>query len=909
MSQFLKRFLFIHLIISLVMTTQGLAQDYKYRFGMGDSLLTDKKERVIINNLRIYNINNKYLQMGVQVKVPHEWRLIGGKESSNISSFLLKPVDTFILPLNLVRNESNTNGWQRIEVKVFQRQIKDTQTYYYYIGTAVDYGLVVNVDDEPITVETKDTVSLQAYVKNTGNIAQKLTLNWNSLPFNLNENEIFTLQPGRDTFIKHYIKVANNAFRESDRVGVALTIFQGGKLVNQYPFTLVHPQSRVTAHTSAYDLIPITLQGGYINSGPNYSYYGGISGSYVFSNDDRVQFGYRTKQMGTVTNTLESNPFYLRFQHKQLTVNAGQVSAPYGFQAYGQGVSVEYKTENKTNYRVQGIVHNNALYQADNYSGEVNYHPGKFDIQHGIVYNRDMSYQKEDFMQYNQLAWHPNDNWNVQLNAAADAGKYTDDPQADFGYGGGYLASYKSKSLEVSSAMQRFNPAMPGLYKGLQSQLHSLKWKFDERSLGIFYSSNKLMQNIYRDSFFNSDIFSYNMEQWGITGSWTKQNKFFVTATLGMMNGQALFSGLSNFYSADASFGMKTGNVDLNLNLRNGIGKTNGSEKIAFANSTDLSFRSKVVSLNANYNRFPTASAEHSSDVVETVNGNANVYFGLWRKHLQGTLGANAFKTLSQESINYGLGGSLKYISKGGGLLIDLTANIPLKSTKGEFIPLSNQKSIMLTVSKNLNIPVLFRKKYSDLNVLVFNDANSNGRHDHNEEMLPQVKMDISGSAFITDGSGKVRYKNIEEKGYDISFVNSGVTGFVPTGGVIQQAEVGRKRKIVEVPFKQGKMLTGNIAIVQDSFSKANFTPDGIKIIVIDTSGNTYYSLTDRNGDFSFALPAGIYNVSLNPKIFENSYFKPEKSTFTVDFTDKESESIQFVIKQNKRRIRNVKFD
>jgi len=909
MSTFFKRFLFIHLIISLTMASQSLAQDYKYRFGMGDSLLTDKKERVIINNLRIYNINNKYLQMGVQVKVPHEWRLIGGRQSSDISSFLLKPVDTFILPLNLVRNESNTNGWQRIEIKVFQRQIKDTQTYYYYIGTAVDYGLVVNVDDEPIGVEAKDTVNLQAYLKNTGNIAQKLTLNWNSLPFNLNENQIFTLQPGRDTFIKHYIKVAKSAFRESDKVSVFLTIFQGAKVVNQYPFVLVNPQSRVAAHRSAYDLIPITLQGGYINSGNNYSYYGGITGSYIFPNDDKVQFGYRTKQMGTVTNTFESNPFYLRYQHKQLSVNAGQVSAPYGFQAYGQGLSLEYKTENKTDYKVQGIVHTSSLYQADNYSGEITYHPGQFDINHGIIYNRDMSYEREDFMQYNQLKWHPNDHWDVQLNAAANAGKYTDDPQTDFGYGGGYVAAYKSKSFEASSAMQRFNPAMPGLYKGLQTQLHSLKWKFDDRSLGVFYSSNKLMQNIYRDSFFNSDIFSYNMEQWGITGSWSKENKFFVTATLGMMNGQALFSGLSNFYSADASFGMKTGNVDLNLNLRNGIGKTNGSDKIAFANSTDLSFRSKVVSMNVNYNRFPMASAEHANDLVETINGNANVYFGLFRRHVQGTLGANAFKTLSQESINYGLGGSLKYISKGGGLLIDLSGNIPLKSTKGEFIPLSNQKAIMLTVSKNLNIPVLFRRKYSDLNVLVFNDANSNGRRDHNEQALPQVKMDIGDNTFITDKFGKVGYRNIDKKEYEISFVNSGVTGFVPADGVIQSADVSKRRKNIEVPFKRGKILTGNITIVQDSFSKANFTPDGIKIIVIDTAGNTYYGLTDRNGDFSFALPSGVYNVSLNPKIFEKSYFRPEKSSFTVDFTDKESESIQFVIKQNARRIRNVKFD
>jgi hypothetical protein len=398
------------------------------------------------------------------------------------------------------------------------------------------------------------------------------------------------------------------------------------------------------------------------------------------------------------------------------------------------------------------------------------------------------------------------------------------------------------------------------------------------------------------------------MEQWGITGTWTKQNKLYISATLGMMSGQAMFSGLTSFYSADANMGLKMRNSELNLSLRNGIGRPDKDGKIAFANSTDFSFRSKAFNLNANYNRFPMYSAEHSDNVIETVNGSANVYFSFLNR-FHATLGANAFKTLSQESVNYGVGGSVKYMSAGGSFLVNLAANIPLKSTQGDFIPLSNQKSIMLTVSKNLNLPVLFRKKYSDLRVLVFEDRNNNGRYDRSENLLPQVNMQIDHNAFITDNSGKATYRNIEQKSYELSFVNSSVNDYVPASGVIQYAEVGKKRKTIQVPFKQGRKLTGNISIVQDSFSKANFTPDGIKIIVIDSSGNTFYALTDRNGNFSFSLPEGIYNVSLNQKIFENSYFSPEKSSFTVDFTEKETESIQFVIKQNQRRIRNVKFD
>lgn len=880
---------------------------------MGDSLLTDKTNKILINNFRLFNINNRNLQMGVELDIPNDWRLLGDSNARK-QLFLLRPIDTVIIPLNLVRLRYKNPGWDRVTIKVFNRQIQDSQTYYYYIGTAADSSVAVSIDQSPISVDGLKEVKLPLYVKNTGNVLQEITAVWYSDDLKIKESSRFSLQPGQDTAFRKVLSFAGAAFNKSQNQNVNLKVFGNKKVFQNEWYTLSKSRSEIKSHASAYNCLPVRLFAGFLNSGDNYSFYGGINGSWVLDNNTDVQFSYQTKQIGNLPgNDFQQNPFSLKIRHKRWTATAGQAIVPTGFQVVGQGLGLTYTLPDKSYFGVQAVIHsNNPFYKSDNYSAVASYRTGnRTSLEHQAIYNNDIYNKVNSYLLNNQFTYSIEKLLEVKISGNVGKQQYTSAiarSNSNWGVGGGYSLIYKPSIFSITSSVVYNSGSMPGYFNGLTSHNHGIGVTLGKKTFTLFYTNSKFTQNIYRDSFFNSDVFSYNVEQYGLNISSQINDQLDISTSLGRMKGQALFQGMSSFYSVDGNLNWRKKSNTLSLNIRNGIGK-NPNGGTAYANSSTVSVRTKFAFASINYNYFPADGGEESSrGTTETVNSSFGTNFGLFHQRLNIGLYGNMFKTLYEKKVNYGVGGNINYRGKSD-LMVNLSGNIPLSNIEGSVVPVANQKSIMLTISKTLNLPLLYKRNYHDMKVVLYHDINNNGIKDINDTVIRKATLAVKSQNMVTDKKGAAHLKNISSGKYELSFINTNTYKLIPSNGPIQYAEAKSKNLTVEIPFKIGKQLNGNIRIIRDSFSRVSFTPDGIKVILIDEHGNTYNALTDEKGNFSFSLPAGKYNISLNAKTFENSDFKPKVASFEVDLSEKDEQFVQFEIQQKKRKVRNVSFD
>jgi len=844
----------------------------------------------------------------MSIRTSENWQVIGQKRGN--FTFSLNVTDTLIIPLNLRRTKQSSAGWQAVEIKLFNTQIADTQTYLYHIGIQEESKLIVQGQDEPIEIDNEASVILPLYIRNSGNVSQDVRIKWQYTPFSLNESIIVPLAAGADTMFQKSIKIPSDAFKRYSRHTVAVEVGDdGNKRVVSYEFSKA--KSSLKQHKSAYSQIPLHLRTGVLSVGDQFSYYFGVSGSYIFDKENDLQFFYQSKQLGNVINTLQQNPFSIRYRHKKWVASAGQVAAPFGFQVYGQGFSLAYLDADKSEFSVTGILHRkNDFFQSDNFAARGRYHFKSLVVSHEGIVNVDHMRQVNSYLLNNEIGIINRKQVNLSLLAGVGMEEIKVPASirgVTFGYGGGYNFFIKGKSIEAASTFQYYSPEMPGFYKGYLNHNHNINWKRGNRTVGLFYSSSFIQQNIYRDSLFNSDILSYNIDHYGINTGWSNK-ELSVNVGIGIMNGGSSFSNLSNFLSGNLNVNWVKGDKNLSLILRNGVGKDPTTNTNQYVSINSLSLNTRFLMVSANYNRFPDGT-ESTGNGTESINGLVGANFAFIERRLFCNLNYNVFKTLKSAEVRHGFGGALSYKTKTGGLLVSLTANVPVTGVDGELIPLDRQRNITLNVSKSLSIPVLVDREYQKLSILIYHDLNNNGIRDTEDSIMRGVKLTIGSEPFITNKFGMVRYKNIETGIYAVSFVNTNVSNLIPAGSPVQYIDV-KRNTYEEIPFKAGRELKGAVVIKRDSFSKVNFTPDGIKVIAIDSVGNKYYTVADKTGNFSFSLPAGEYNVGLSASAFEGSDFKPKRYSFDINLQENsEIPPVNFIIVEKNRRVRKVEFD
>jgi hypothetical protein len=225
---------------------------------------------------------------------------------------------------------------------------------------------------------------------------------------------------------------------------------------------------------------------------------------------------------------------------------------------------------------------------------------------------------------------------------------------------------------------------------------------------------------------------------------------------------------------------------------------------------------------------------------------------------------------------------------------LSINSNISLLNKQGSYLS--------VTVRKSLSLPLYKNAVSNNFKAVLFRDKNSDNLFNEDDEVIPNVNVMVNGELVQTDNKGIIIFKNIGSSSLrlDLSHIND--RGWMPTNGYSQALQPLSKEKTVQIPFRTGKSIVGQLVLVADDKSNVGFELDQIRITATNEKGENFYCLTDAEGKFNFNLPTGIYTVSINASVFDNE-FRPVELSKTIDLVNNSITDVQFEIRQKKRQI------
>ncbi len=230
-------------------------------------------------------------------------------------------------------------------------------------------------------------------------------------------------------------------------------------------------------------------------------------------------------------------------------------------------------------------------------------------------------------------------------------------------------------------------------------------------------------------------------------------------------------------------------------------------------------------------------------------------------------------------------------------------------------------------IRKSFGIP-LNRKKFHIVEIIVFKDVNGNGRLDAGEETVENMLINIRTSKttepdpndsmayyaqdnlvnyeLLTGKDGTVKFDNLPTGFYSIKALPLTESGGWFYDKVVQEMISSRKK--IYLPLNKAARMTGNIVMERDKYSKIEGEIDlsRIRVTAVSSTGQTYSTLTGKNGEFNMFLPVGEYMIDIN-KTALGDLFEFVTSNVKINLNDpNNSYSITFYVRE-KKRMMNIK--
>jgi len=901
---------------------QAQAQHCKfYEISFKDSLVADNENNILFNTIRLKNPGVKRIRLSVIISIPQNWKsltrdqYVSGKEIK----YELVPGQVKNMSLNLLKQPKTPADWDSVKIAVWVKNVTDTHWHYYHIRAKAEPRMSAQYITEDIDLEKKpDNIPLSFTLKNTGNVADNYTITWQNQYLELEDKLQIRLAPGKDTTVTYYLNIPNEKWHNWYNTNTVLLIKGSGNNSYTHAYRIIKHRSFIKETESAYPVIPLTLEAGGLNQKDRYLYFLGVRGSVHFGENNDLNFFYRSKQLGSEVYGIQQNMYLVDYSYHKWHISAGTIpSVQRFFISNGRGVSTGYRWNEKKEIIVAATLRDpNFYYTSNNFSLLARYPIGNVLCKSTVTANLDNDKALNGYVLSNEMQIIKNSHLSLDVNADAGLEEKTrfvpGIKRETIGGGAGYTFSYKTDQWSFYSNAEYYNNTFPGLNKGLSLQSHQLTYNFNNTFLGAFYSSNHLNTTYFKDTLYNTDVLKYNTEKYGITTGIKDPNNS-VGLSFGIMKFTGISEfGLNNLYFADLNYMWKPAkDMYIMINSQNAFkDKVDAKRSNAYITSTLSSFKYKWVGFSAAYTSRPIFGQENFNEVIksydETISGGPFLNYHLFKDKLSGLVKYQVSKSVYDQVIRTSLGGNLNYNSVKLGLSMQFYANIPLTniSSGGNKLPYSEERFMNLSVTKQLMVPVVTNRKRYNLELVLYRDGNNNSRKDKAEPAIKKIRVEINDNEVLyTDDEGTIKYRNIEKGTYTLRLFPVEKLGLIPSNGMEQIVSVTGNTTL-EIPYKKGKRVTGNIKIIRDSFSTTVYGADNIKITAIDTGGKKFNTFSDNAGNFSFYLPAGIFTVSLNPAAFEGGDFKPDQMSYKADLIRKEEEKIFFTIRQKARKVR-----
>ncbi len=902
----------VTLLITCFIQTSA-QQPSKFTSSFIDSVTALPSQRIINNVLTIKNIDNADIHLQVDFQVPSGWKCLATTEQVTIA-----PHTARAFPLTIIAIPTASANWQPFKMVITQINNGQKDTLQFFIKTVAvkKFTAKLLTPDIRLTKDNKN-IPVKVYVKNTGNITNSFTIQAYNSFFEWKHTKEIELLPGQDTIYHTMLKILPGKWQNLKNETIHVEVMDTFIRSKDYSFAVERALENYKMHNSAYSTLPLEIGFGYLNFNNQANYFGEAKGSFDISHKRKISFYFRSKQIG-VMNQLQRNLFGINYISDKLRISLGTQNNNNYFITDGYGGSIAYRLKKNTEVRLATSIHtSNSYYKNDNTEATIKYAVKKIKVENVISVNTDHETDVKSYLLTNKIILADKNNIHWDIKAGVGRNNYNNNVRNKLPEKWGPMAGYsfysQRKKIYINSNLDYYSIDFPGLYNGFLSQNHLIKYQGKHGSGGLFYQANKINSNFFIDTVYGSNAFSFNTSRYGVQSDWYN-DVHSVSLSLGTFyqNGTSS-SDLNRYKFSDFSYSLSSGKkFKFNINSFNGIGRLesgNKNSKMLWLNSSGAS-----VSYTDNIGisgMFISNPIIESDSVKRTLTAyrqtfNISTFMGvLIFKKLFVNAGYNYAKSLYDSNSTSFISSRINYNNYDRGLTFSFFGSIPIKKSNAPIFG-RNSNYFNVSLQKRLNVPVFFRKKYYSLKLIVFNDVNSNGIKDKEEAGLEQVPVYIDHHLLLSNRQGIAVYENIPKKEYEIDLKNAtGVKGLVPANGNIQKALVNGSMTYL-IPFKKSKVISGRIIVKLDSMGTTKFTPDGIKVTVTDSLGNTYQKITDDKGEFFFNLPANYYTVSLNPEAF-NDYLKPKVLLFSIDLVNKEEEVTNFTIVEKARKVNFLK--
>lgn len=857
----------------------------------------------------LYNllkIKSEGRSVTVTIKPPAGWRLLG-KDS------LRTPATSdsiYYLSITLVRQAGASAIFQPVGIRLSREGVERViDTFFYIRAVALDDFSVTTPQETIELLQDAKTVTIPVLIKNKGTTTGHYRVAFKQPGITFDEYFSLRLPPGADSLLLCRIGVVPNRFTGQQKISI--TVKDSTGMVYSLPVLLrkLNPSGKL--HPTRYADFPGVIETGVMMVDKLLSYYGAAQASLTLPKGS-IDLSFRSKLYG-LANTLERNIFSAQIRHGRWDITAGQLNDIRHFFSYGRGIRAQFNARGGYQLGVQAIVHSlPGIFTNNSYSLSMQKQQGDLLVLNRLVANIDSKKGLEEYLVYNEYAWKPAEGVSLKFNMAVGWQKFLRFPvrsSGDPAIGVGYDFTAVRKKREWSSTWQYHHDHFPGVDKGFRNHQHQIRWIGKNRYFDLFYQYNRVVSTLLLDTIYYADAFRFNREKWGGRVGFRKERLDF-SFSMGLFRQTGLLGSQLPTYQFGELFFSVMGKSTQRFTFKSLSGYANNRSvtRPVFINNTTVNYQVKGKGIRVFFMQQP-AIRDSIVKVILRMNRtlllSPYVNVKLFKKialNLRYSLSQTRFDKRVTSSAGFTAG----YNNKATGWQLDFSGSFPFSRSAAPGLQGINVSLFNLSIKKSLRIPMLLKRRYHNLSVVAYDDANANRQFDSGDRVLPDIRVRINKNDFITDREGAFSWKNIDTGLYQIAVVPSSTyRGILPPPDLDLVTHVQSNTKLL-IPFSKSCVVSGRVEAVLDPYLKTDFTPEHILVKAIDSSGKEYATLTNEKGHYFINVPAGMYTVTLNPEAFTDS-IKPELLYKHIDLRYKVEEEVNFRLLEKKRPVRMLR--
>lgn len=861
--------------------------------------LTFEGNAYVFNNIRVNNTGQASRSFNIDLELPADWSKIIDLQKL----FTIQPGETLIIPFRIAASliaQSDISYTSTLKFLMPSENISEELKMLCFVKSRSLWKISLP-NNSILKQVTSENATFPVLIRNSGSISEHISLSFkDNAGLNIPDILNIAVPPGSDTLIQVSLP-ADDRFQNAKEVRIIVEAISKSKEKQSAEQLISALNSSLRANKTPWFNLPLTLEvrgQNAFTTGQTFSLNGELT--LGFKDDRALSINYQSE---TLYGAKGGQSYYLaQYRTKGLNISAGDQTGFKNFQIIGYGIQSTIPLRKKTQeIQLSAIRSKNYKTSQFTYQHQFTFKKGSLSIENFGFFDPDKGINS--YISELLLKRPLGKNTTLSL---LQAGGFEDINQTAFAAQRmssrtAFQLNSKIKKFSVRSNTDRASKYYPGFNKGLFTTANDIGFIQKAQSFSVFGNMN------YRGSLPDSGVYenllSLNSKEYGLKYGLTgKKWSNYLSVSFLEQTEAGVDSVKSSTYKLGLAMNKRFGqNAFLNLGVNAGKISLPGLDSVK---STSFSgggtFQRKNIGINARYEYgFSQLGDIHSflrtGKIPERLNGNLFIENSLFKKTLQ---------LRNQGDFNLNYSDNTKNFSLRSDAIFNLQkSNVQFKISYLRTINKQfGNSNINLSIRKNLNLPLPGIRKFQTMEIMLFKDINADSIYNEGDEPLPDATIRINGKSFISDADGKVAYRNVSKGVYDVDLTLSAQKSWIPRSAYRQSIDVTKETNVY-IPFKKTSFFTGKVILNKAPNSQKTFSINNIKIMAVNSKGETFTTLTTENGSFSFSVPEDRYEVRIFSSSFDSS-FQLTESVLYADLKDQSAiEPLQFIINEQKRQI------